>query len=348
MSDIFISYKREDALRVARLVKALEGQGLSVWWDRDLPGGESWRDNIQQALDDAKCAVVVWTKTSIGADGGFVRDEASSAARRNILVPVMMDKVDPPLGFGEHQAIDLTRWRGRQRDPFFQDLVSAIRTKIEGRAVPRPKGPMARLRRRLTAGGITAALVALALAFATNTLNLQNTVCSAPFAQPLLSDTCGALGLGARPKKAERIAWGQRPEGDCEALREHLRKFPEGAYRATASALLDGRSVKTIEETTPTQQPLRMVVVRDAHPASNETAAKADAIERGKKKAQAMCRDFAASGQFRFRDADVRPQEWFCDTVRGGTLCGFEGDAVCTLDAIIMKELEICHSSPVR
>jgi TIR domain len=46
MTDVFVSYKREDEARVARLVAALERSDLQVWWDRSLPGGESWRAQI--------------------------------------------------------------------------------------------------------------------------------------------------------------------------------------------------------------------------------------------------------------------------------------------------------------
>ena len=106
MTDVFVSYKRDDEVRVGRLVKALQKQGLSIWWDRELPGGEQWRAKLEAALAQAKCAVVVWTRASTGADGGFVKDEAARAARRQILVPVTLDKVEPPLGFGELQAVD--------------------------------------------------------------------------------------------------------------------------------------------------------------------------------------------------------------------------------------------------
>jgi hypothetical protein len=34
MADIFLSYAREDQSRVGPLVRALEGQGWSVFWDR--------------------------------------------------------------------------------------------------------------------------------------------------------------------------------------------------------------------------------------------------------------------------------------------------------------------------
>ena len=40
MTDVFFSYKREDEDRVVKLVIGLEKAGLTVWWDRGLPGGD--------------------------------------------------------------------------------------------------------------------------------------------------------------------------------------------------------------------------------------------------------------------------------------------------------------------
>ena len=131
-------------------MQALEGTGLSVWWDRGLAGGESWRAQIQNALDAAKCVIVVWTRESVGPAGDFVRDEAGRPSAVACWYRSLLDKVDPPLGFGEIQAIDLTHWKGNPRDPFFQDLCAAVTAKLEGRAVPPAKGPMKRLVRRLT------------------------------------------------------------------------------------------------------------------------------------------------------------------------------------------------------
>ena len=132
MTDIFLSYKREDEARVGRLVRALEKAGLAVWWDRRLPGGESWRTNVGNELDKAKCVIVAWTHESTGPAGDFVRDEAGEAKARGILVPVLLEPgVHPPLGFGEIQSIDLSHWRGNARDPFFLDLVAACQAKLE-------------------------------------------------------------------------------------------------------------------------------------------------------------------------------------------------------------------------
>src|SRR5580704_19347936 len=121
MPHVMVSYKREDEPRVAQLVRALRSHGLEVWWDQGLPGGEAWRENIEKALAEAGCVVVVWSHGSTGPDGGFVRDEASRAKARGHLVPVVIDGVMPPLGFGELQAVDLKRWKGNAKDPFFVD-----------------------------------------------------------------------------------------------------------------------------------------------------------------------------------------------------------------------------------
>ena len=79
MADIFVSYKAEDRRRVAPLVEALEADGLSVWWDAEIGGGDEWRDAIQRHLDEARCVIVVWSKRSIGPEGHFDRDEATRA-----------------------------------------------------------------------------------------------------------------------------------------------------------------------------------------------------------------------------------------------------------------------------
>lgn len=163
MSDVFISYKAEDRKRVAPLVHALEAEGLSVWWDAHIGGGDEWRDSIQQHLDEAKCVIVIWSKRSIGPEGHFVRDEATRAQRRHAYLPIRIDKVDPPLGFGEMQVLSLIGWHGDPSDHRYRSALSAARAIISGG--PRPHhAHTARpivSRRAVVAGG-AAATVAVA------------------------------------------------------------------------------------------------------------------------------------------------------------------------------------------
>jgi hypothetical protein len=242
MSHVFISYKREDELRVGRLARALEAEGLAVWWDRGLPGGESWHSNIEAKLHAAGCVVVVWSSASTGSDGGFVREEARRGLSLNILVPVLFDRIDVlPLGFGEIQALDLTRWRGDRRAADFQDLVGTIRAKLDSSPLPAPKGPAKRVARRLMWGSLSGTAMISAALIAFNTFGLAAKLCTLPAAQPGLSDGCGGLGLGGRPDRAERLAWEARTPGSCPALREHINRFPNGAYRSEAADLRAGK-----------------------------------------------------------------------------------------------------------
>ena len=65
MSDVFLSYSREDRDRVAPLVHALEKLGLSVWWDRAIDPGARFEEEIDQEIQSAGCVVVAWSKHSI-------------------------------------------------------------------------------------------------------------------------------------------------------------------------------------------------------------------------------------------------------------------------------------------
>jgi hypothetical protein len=53
MADIFISYAREDLERVRPIVRLIEAAGWSVFWDRTIPAGMTWRQHIGRALDEA-------------------------------------------------------------------------------------------------------------------------------------------------------------------------------------------------------------------------------------------------------------------------------------------------------
>ena len=163
MSDVFVSYKAEDKRRVQPLVDALEGEGYSVWWDEQIGGGAQWRHTIEGELNSAKCVVVVWSKRSAGEFGTFVQDEATRAQQRHVYVPVLIDKVHLPLGFGETQALSLVGWHGNRSDPKYEAILAAVERNIgaKPRARNRPAAPAGIDRRAVIAGG-AAATVAVA------------------------------------------------------------------------------------------------------------------------------------------------------------------------------------------
>jgi len=161
-TDVFISYKAEDRRRIQPLVQALQADGYSVWWDQHIGTGDDWRQTIERQLDVAKCVIVAWSRRSIGPEGRFVRDEASRAQRRGIYVPVLLDPVEPPLGFGESQATLLRGWRGDRSDARYQAILAAVRRIAgEGGEPSQAVSKQGVDRRALLAGG-AAATVAIA------------------------------------------------------------------------------------------------------------------------------------------------------------------------------------------
>ena len=159
-NDVFVSYKAEDRKRLIPLIEALEGDGFSVWWDQHIDGGANWRDEIEAHLDAAKVVLVVWSKRTIGPEGRFVRDEAGQAHEAGHYLPITIDKVRPPLGFREVQALDLSTWKGNRADPRFTALSETIRNRLAGKEIDLviPRGPMVSRRNAIAGGASVAAL----------------------------------------------------------------------------------------------------------------------------------------------------------------------------------------------
>jgi hypothetical protein len=133
MADVFISYASEDRNRVRPLAEALQSRGFNVWWDRSLAAGQDYTAVIEKELKGAKAVIVVWTQSSSAST--FVRDEAGRARDEGRLVPVLLDQVQLPLGFGAFQAEDFTRWNGGANAPQMQLLEEVLKAKLSGRDV---------------------------------------------------------------------------------------------------------------------------------------------------------------------------------------------------------------------
>jgi hypothetical protein len=74
MSDIFLSYATEDRDRIRPLVAALEAMGWSVFWDRAIPTGKSWRQVLGHEIRSCRGVIVVWTRQSV--ESIWVQEEA--------------------------------------------------------------------------------------------------------------------------------------------------------------------------------------------------------------------------------------------------------------------------------
>ena len=142
MSDIFVSYAHQDRDWVARFAESLRAAGgFDVWWDHNILPGEQFDDAIQHAMDQTRCVVVVWSKASIASR--WVRTEAREAARREMLVPVMIESVMPPLEFRSFETADVSDWQGEPDHENFREITEALRVAIAktGAAARTPAPP---------------------------------------------------------------------------------------------------------------------------------------------------------------------------------------------------------------
>ena len=122
--DVFVSYARTNRPVAEQIAQALADSGLKVWWDSDLSAGAEFAAVIEAKLHGAAVVVVLWSADSV--QSSFVRDECSRAIRHNKLLPVRIEPVDLPLGFGQLHTLDLLEWDGDPEDAAFQKLLQDV------------------------------------------------------------------------------------------------------------------------------------------------------------------------------------------------------------------------------
>jgi tetratricopeptide (TPR) repeat protein len=159
--DVFVSYAREDRPLAEQLAHALSTSGLQVWWDRDLAAGSEFTAVIEAKLLGAAVVIVLWSADSVRSS--FVRDESSRALKQGKLLPVRIDDIELPLGFGQLHTLDLLDWDGDADDDMFQTLLFEVRQRQQQAPGLPPERP--RLGRRWPRRStlMTAAALALAL-----------------------------------------------------------------------------------------------------------------------------------------------------------------------------------------
>ena len=147
MADVFLSYARQDEAVARRIAKALDADGLSVWWDSDLPAHRAYSDVIERELEQARTVVVLWSATA--AKSQWVRAEADFARNAGKLIQAQLDGTLPPMPFNQIQCADLKSWRGGASHPGWAKLSGSVEALVTGEERPSVKSPPSRTGRRL-------------------------------------------------------------------------------------------------------------------------------------------------------------------------------------------------------
>ncbi|MGH7855431.1 MAG: toll/interleukin-1 receptor domain-containing protein [Candidatus Binatia bacterium] len=240
MADFFLSYANEDREMAAALARALEAAGWTVWWERRIPASRTWRSVLDEALNDSRCMIVLWSGQSVTSDR--VKEEAEEARRRGMtLIPVQIERVEPPIEFRLIQAADLTDWDGSSTAPSVQHLIADLES-LGGRSGqrPAPARQPAEARSPARVGVVTAVAAAVAGAVigaidllrpsryrakGSSKSTKAETPRSAPVSEPVLFGVAAPRSAAARSGfTASFAAYIAAARG---AAQEHLEKFGE-------------------------------------------------------------------------------------------------------------------------
>jgi hypothetical protein len=344
MSDIFISYKKEDAGRVVRIVEALRAEGFSVWWDHGITPGSNWDRTIQEQLDKAKVVVAVWSVLS--RDAPWVKEESGVGKNRGILVPIRIDDVEPPLGFGLIQAVDLIDWKGDVKDPRWGHFSGALKAVLSGQ---KPQGFDAPLssRTRKTFNPMLA-IVALAAALAA----VMAVVLLQPRATTLAPGQPGVTAPGVTAPgpitDAEQKAWDLAQKDKTRAaFQSYLVGYPNGSYATRArDALLTCRSeTREVWKETPFPSNQGVRGVGDTISEGKRTQAEACTAAKAmaNKQAKINCEAIANNTGYRNPVWTVLDKDCSCEKTSDiVTVCIVDMAATCKWEAKIPEQVEIC------
>jgi len=136
MTDVYISYAREDRESVRRLSEMLRFEGWDIWMDPTEPSSTSTAA-LDMKLGSAGAILVVWSGYSRGSE--HVRSEAATGLYKNKLIQVRIDSAAPPRPFDQVEVIDMARWSGEREDPNLRRIVSAVRLYAGVPGIARPQ-----------------------------------------------------------------------------------------------------------------------------------------------------------------------------------------------------------------
>ena len=148
---IFLSYSRVDAKFALKLGEDLRVAGLDIWIDQlNIPPGETWDEEIQKALENAACLLVILSATSVESDNVLNEINYALETKKQVIPILLENGLKKPFNINRLQHIDFTS----SYDSGLNRLLNALRS-------GRPVQPTVKEQRRLNLPAVlgTGALV---------------------------------------------------------------------------------------------------------------------------------------------------------------------------------------------
>lgn len=137
MAKVFVSYAREDAQKVHRILSKLERQGIEFWIDtRDIENGRDWNEEISKAI--VRCSKFLLFMSTAAMKSNNIKKEVEIAfehGKKTIILRLdaskLADKFKYPLAG--------IQWTNYSEPDWAAEVVSAIRGRRTVFQEPKPK-----------------------------------------------------------------------------------------------------------------------------------------------------------------------------------------------------------------
>ena len=95
-SDVFLSYSREDKVRVLDLAAKLRSAGVSLWIDQgSIDGAALWGESIVRALEDAKVLLLMVSPSAVSSHN-VAKEVMLTSERKGHILPVHLEPTTIP------------------------------------------------------------------------------------------------------------------------------------------------------------------------------------------------------------------------------------------------------------
>ena len=132
MAEICILYAHEDR-NLSKLLNEALSTTHSVWWDDQIHAGD-YRAEIESQITKAKCVIPMWSRHSRVSPN--VVDEVTFAkSLEKKILPVKLEDIQAPLGFGGLHTVDFSGWNGDVAAACYRDLYRNLSAALGNRTV---------------------------------------------------------------------------------------------------------------------------------------------------------------------------------------------------------------------
>jgi hypothetical protein len=126
---LFVSYANPDKTIAKKVVEALSLYGYDIFWDTNVPTGQTFDTYIHANLTQSDAVIVLWSRHSVVSN--YVKEEAEYAKKKGILIPLRIDETDFPFGFSRLQTTDIIGWSGSIQEPVWRHVIGSIQETLE-------------------------------------------------------------------------------------------------------------------------------------------------------------------------------------------------------------------------